>query len=67
MAEPFKLKRIPSLKTTEAFREHIASLDLDLPCDDRIQPAAESPLAKPLDRITLGGKTPGNRLSLIHI
>jgi len=64
VAEPFKLKRIPSFKTTEGFREHIASLDLDLPCDDSIQPAAESPLAKPLDRITLGGKTPGNRIAI---
>ena len=64
MTEPFKLTRIPSLKTTEAFREHIASLDLDLPCDDSIQLAAQSPLAKPLDRITLGGKTPGNRIAV---
>ena len=38
MAEPFKLKRIPSLKTPEAFREHVASLGLDLPCDDAILP-----------------------------
>ena len=30
MAEPFKLKRIPTLKTPEAFREHVASLGLDL-------------------------------------
>ena len=64
MTEPFKLTRIPSLKTTEAFREHIASLDLDLPCDDSIELAAESPLAKSLDRITLGGKTPGNRIAI---
>ena len=64
MAEPFKLKRIPTLKTPGAFREHIASLGLDLPCDDAILPRAESPLAKPLDRITLGGKTPGNRIAI---
>ena len=64
MAEPFKLKRIPTLKTPGAFREHVASLGLDLPCDDAILPRAESPLSKPLDRITLGGKTPGNRIAI---
>ena len=64
MAEPFKLTRIPSLKTPEAFRDHAAALGLDLPCDDAILPAGESPLAKPLDRITLGGKTPGNRIAI---
>ncbi len=64
MAEPFKLKRIPTLKTPEAFREHVASLGLDLPCDDAILPRAESPLSKPLDRITLGGKTPSNRIAI---
>ena len=64
MAEPFKLTRIPSLKTPQAFRDHAASLGLDLPCDDAILPAGESPLAKPLDRITLGGKTPGNRIAI---
>ena len=64
MAESFNLTRIPSLKTPQAFREHVASLGLDLPCDDSILPAAESPLAKPLDRITLGGKTPGNCIAI---
>ena len=64
MAEPFKLKRIPTLKTPGAFREHVASLGLDLPCDDAILPRAESPLSKPLDRITLGGKTPSNRIAI---
>ena len=64
MAEPFKLTRIPSLKTPQAFRDHAAALGLDLPCDDAILPAGESPLAKPLDRITLGGKTPGNRIAI---
>jgi 2,4-dienoyl-CoA reductase-like NADH-dependent reductase (Old Yellow Enzyme family) len=64
VAEPFKLTRIPSLKTSQAFRDHAASLGLDLPCDDVILPCAESPLAKPLDRIKLGGKTPGNRIAI---
>ena len=64
MAEPFKLKRIPTLKTPGSFREHVASLGLDLPCDDAILPRAESPLSKPLDRIMLGGKTSGNRIAI---
>ena len=64
MAEPFKLTRIPSLKTPQAFRDHAAALGLALPSDGAILPAGESPLAKPLDRITLGGKTPGNRIAI---
>ncbi len=64
MAESFKLTRIPSLKTPQAFCKHVCSLGIDLPCDDVILPYAESPLAKPLDRISLGGKTPGNRIAI---
>ena len=64
MSEPFKLTRIPTLKTPEAFREHAASLGLELPCDDSILPAAESPLAKPLDRVTFNGKKAGNRIAI---
>ena len=33
---PFKLTRIASLKTAADFRAHIASLGLDLPCEDAI-------------------------------
>ena len=36
MPEPLKLVRIPSLKTVVDFRTHVASLGLDLPCEDRI-------------------------------
>ncbi len=64
MVDSFKLTRIPSLKTPQSFREHVASLGLDLLCDDSILPAAESSLAKTLDRITLGGKTPGNCIAI---
>ena len=64
MSEPFKLTRIPTLKTPGAFREHAASLGLNLPCDDSILSAAESPLAKPLDRVTFNGKKAGNRIAI---
>ncbi|RME91007.1 MAG: NADH:flavin oxidoreductase, partial [Verrucomicrobia bacterium] len=61
MSEPFKLTRIPSLKSVEAFRDHLASLGLELPCDDRILPAADSPLARPVEGLTVNGRTIGNR------
>jgi len=64
MVEPFKLTRVPSLKTPEAFREYVASLGIDLPLDEVILPATESPLATPLDRITLNDKTAGNRIAI---
>ena len=32
MPEPFKLTRIPSLKTVEDFRKHSAALGIELPC-----------------------------------
>lgn len=50
--------KVPSLTTAAAFREYLASLGLDLPCDDAILPAPESPLAQPL---ACGPLTAGNR------
>ncbi|MBO24283.1 MAG: NADH:flavin oxidoreductase [Verrucomicrobiales bacterium] len=64
MPEPFKLTRVPTLKTPEAFRDHVAKLGIDLPCDDTILLAGESPLTTPLDRVTLNGKTAGNRIAI---
>jgi 2,4-dienoyl-CoA reductase-like NADH-dependent reductase (Old Yellow Enzyme family) len=61
MSEPFKLTRIPSLKTVEDFRRHVASLGLDLPCEDAIVCGPESPLAQPLPGIIVNGKRIGNR------
>jgi 2,4-dienoyl-CoA reductase-like NADH-dependent reductase (Old Yellow Enzyme family) len=61
MSEPFKLTRIPSLKTVENFRQHVASLGLDLPCEDAIVCGPESPLAQPLPGILVNGKRIGNR------
>lgn len=61
MSEPFKLVRIPSLKTVEDFRRHVASLGLDLPCEDGIAMGAESPLARPIADVLINGKRVGNR------
>ncbi|MEW6303489.1 MAG: NADH:flavin oxidoreductase [Verrucomicrobiota bacterium] len=65
MAEPFKLTRIPSLKTVEDFRKHIASLGVELPCEDAIATGADSPLARPIDAPLVNGKRISNRY-VIH-
>jgi len=63
-AEVFKLTRIPSLKTVEDFRRHVASLDIDLPCEDQIASGPESPLAQPCAGTTINGKTIENRWAI---
>src|SRR5687767_2400269 len=62
--EPFKLTRIPSLKTVDDFRRHVASLQIELPCDDKIVSGSESPLAQPVPGITMNGKTIANRWAI---
>ncbi|MCP5520545.1 MAG: NADH:flavin oxidoreductase [Verrucomicrobiales bacterium] len=64
MSEPFKLTRIPSLKTVEAFRAHVASLGQELPCEDQIEPVPGSPLAQPVPGLTVNGRTVGNRWAI---
>ena len=64
MAEPFKLTRIPSLKTVEEFRNHVASLGLDLPCEDEIATGQASPLAQAVEGVTINGKRIGNRWAI---
>ena len=59
--EPFKLTRLPSLKTVADFRAHVASLGLDLPCEDVIATAPDSPLAQPVAPVRVNGKRIGNR------
>lgn len=61
---PFKLTRIPSLKTVADFRHHLASLGLDLPCDDAIAVGQNSPLAQPAAQAAINGKTIGNRIAI---
>ncbi len=61
MPETASFVRVPSLKTAAAFRAHVASLGVDLPCDDAILAGAASPLAQPAAGVAINGKTPGNR------
>ena len=63
MSEPFKLVRIPSLKTVEDFRAHVASLSVEIPCEDEIV-QTDSPLGQPLSVPVINGKTLGNRVAL---
>lgn len=64
MSEPFKLVRIPTLKTVESFKGHLSLLGLDLPCDDTILAQAASPLSTPVTCATMNGKTIGNRIAV---
>ena len=64
MAEPIKLTRIPALKTVAEFRAHVASLGLDLPCEDAVATGSTSPLAQPLAGISINGKRIGNRYAI---
>ena len=64
MAVPIKLTRVPSLKTVDDFRSYIAALGVELPCDEQILRAPESPLAQPLAKIEINGKHIGNRVAI---
>ncbi len=64
MAEPVKLVRIPALKTPQEFRHHVASLGVELPCEDQIVTGSASPLAQPIPAVTINGKRIGNRWAI---
>jgi NADPH2 dehydrogenase len=64
MAEPFKLTRIPSLKSVAEFRQHCASLGISLPCDDEILTGEQSPLSRCIESPTINGKRIGNRIAI---
>jgi 2,4-dienoyl-CoA reductase-like NADH-dependent reductase (Old Yellow Enzyme family) len=64
MPEPLKLVRIPTLKTPQDFRNHVASLDISLPCEDQIVAGSASPLARPVAGVTINGKRIGNRWAI---
>ncbi len=64
MSQPPKLVRIPSLKSVEEFRGHLAALGLNLPCDDRILVGEASPLAQAAGGPLINGKRPGNRFAI---
>jgi 2,4-dienoyl-CoA reductase-like NADH-dependent reductase (Old Yellow Enzyme family) len=62
--ESSRLVRIPTLKTADDFRRHVASLQIELPCEDAILSGAESPLAQPVSGVTINGKTITNRWAI---
>lgn len=64
MSDPFKLIRIPTLKTVDEFRRHLNSLGLELPCDDQVLTAPESPLCHPHDELVINQKRAGNRIAI---
>src|SRR6266487_3086364 len=64
MPEPLKLVRVPTLKTVADFRNHIASLGINLPCEDQIVTGSVSPLAQPIDGVLINGKNIGNRWAI---
>ena len=61
---PFKLTRIPTLKTAGDFQKHVASLGIELPCDEKIEVGSASPLAQPIEQIQINGKKMGNRIAI---
>ncbi len=60
----FKLTRLPTLKTVDAFRDHLKGLNISLPCEDAIAQGEDSPLAAPVAKTTINGKTIGNRVAI---
>lgn len=63
-SKDFNLVRVPSLRTVERFREHVAGLGIVLPCDDRIKTGGDSPLRRPVDGMRINGKRIGNRWAI---
>ncbi len=61
MPKPTPIVRLPTLKSSAQFREAVAALSLNLPCDDQILTDSDSPLAQPLEGIEINGKRIGNR------
>ncbi len=64
MAEPFKLVRIPTLKTVEDFRKHTDALGIKLPLEDQIETGTNSPLTTAVEHTTINGKKVGNRVAI---
>src|SRR5438445_3315167 len=54
--------RIAALKTAAAFRAHLTASAIPLEFDDRLTPAAESPLAQPIE---VDGVRVGNRFCIL--
>ena len=64
MTTPFKLTRVASLKTVADFRAHCAGLGVELPLEDTIEAGPGNPLAQPITRTQINGKTIGNRIAI---
>src|SRR2546426_11234917 len=63
VAEPFKLTRIPTLKTVADFHAHVRSLGIELPCEEAICTRESSPLCQPVSS-AINGKQIGNRWAI---
>jgi NADPH2 dehydrogenase len=64
MSGPLQQVRVSSLKSVDAFRAHIKSLGLQLPCDDSILLGSLSPLSQAVEAIRVNGKRIGNRYAV---
>jgi NADPH2 dehydrogenase len=53
--------KLATIKTVAAFRELLDSLGIDIPCDESIVPAPESPLSQPINVL---GRAVGNRWAI---
>ena len=62
--QPFKLVRVATLKTVADFRNHLVSLNLELPCEDKIETGTASPLAASIGQTKVNSKTVGNRIAI---
>jgi 2,4-dienoyl-CoA reductase-like NADH-dependent reductase (Old Yellow Enzyme family) len=58
----YKLVRVPSLRTVEDFKRHLSQNGIELPCDDVLEKADTSPLAKPVESLVINGKQITNRI-----
>jgi 2,4-dienoyl-CoA reductase-like NADH-dependent reductase (Old Yellow Enzyme family) len=52
------------LKTVAEFRDHVASLGVDLPCEETLAIGANSPLTQPLSQVDINGRHIGNRWAI---
>ena len=67
MAEKDRYPRVSRFKTAGDFRARLSELNLEIPCDDEIQTAPQSPLAQPLSLPSGRGSsnhTIGNRFAI---
>jgi NADPH2 dehydrogenase len=64
MAEAPKSVRIPTLKTVADFRNHVTSLGVNLPCEASIIAGTASPLAQPVENLSINAKRIGNRYAI---